>query len=329
MKGMLCTAILAAALVCMRSGPLNASEGDTYPSRVVTVVAPSAPGGLYSVLGRLIASKLEENLKGTFIVENRPGAASVIGSTSVARAAPDGYTLLVASTATLSVNQFIYKKLYYDPQADFVPIAFIARAPEVLVVNADLPVKTLDDLVKLAKENPGKLTFGSAGIGTAQHLEAELLQRSLGISLLHVPYRGAMAALVDVAGNHIQLMFTPVLNALPTIQSGKVRVIGLATDDKIDALPDAMPLSRLGAPNFHADSWFMIVAPAKTPPDIIEKLRTQIATITSDPSFIKNFAEQGLIAAPGRTVDELKKFIDQESEKWSDVIRKAGIAGTQ
>lgn len=330
MFGLFRTIAVAAVMACVLSNTQNALADDTtYPSRMVTVVAPSAPGGLYSVFARLIASKLEESLKNTFIVENRPGAASVIGATSVSRAAPDGYTLLVASTATLSVNQFIYRNLSYDPRKDFVPIAFIARAPEVLVVNADLPVRTLADLVKLAKENPGKLTFGSAGIGTAQHLEGELLQRSLGVKMVHVPYRGATAALGDVAAGHISLMFTPVLNALSMIESGRVRVIGLATSDKVEVLPNAEPLAKLGVDGFEADSWFMLVVPAKTPETIVQKLRHQLDMIMSDPAVIKTYTAQGLIPAIGRSADELAKFIDRESEKWKDVVTQAGIAGSQ
>jgi tripartite-type tricarboxylate transporter receptor subunit TctC len=303
----------------------NAQASD-YPNRIVTIVAPSAPGGLYSVFARLIATKLEERLKTTFIVENRPGAASIVGAGSVARANPDGYTLMVATTSTLAVNQSMHRTLPYDPVKDFVPIAFIARAPEVLVVNADLPIHSIADLAKAAKESPGKLTYASAGIGTAQHLEGELLQQVLGISMTHIPYRGAINALSDVAAGHVSMMFTPIPNGLGMIQSGKVRPIGLATLDKISVLPDLKPLAELGVDKFNADSWFMLVAPAKTPPATVEFLRKQLTDITSEPAYLKFLSEQGLVAKPGLSVDELRALIDEETKHWREVIEKAGIS---
>lgn len=303
----------------------HAQAGD-YPSRTVTIVAPSAPGGLYSVLARLVASKLEERLKRTFIVENRPGAASIVGAGSVARGSPDGYTLMVATNGTMAVNQSLHKTLPYDPVKDFVPIAFIARAPEVLVVNADLPIRSIADLAKAAKASPGKLTYASAGIGTAQHLEGELLQQVLGISMTHVPYRGALPALSDVAAGHASMMFTPVPNALGMIQSGKLRPIGLATLDKISVLPDVKPLAELGVDNFDADSWFMLVAPARTPPAIVALLREQLADITGEPAYLKFLADQGLVAGSGLSVDELRALIGKETKHWHDVITNAGIS---
>ncbi|MDB5601207.1 MAG: family major facilitator superfamily protein [Xanthobacteraceae bacterium] len=319
--------LLIAAAWCgmLGASSANAQAGD-YPSRIVTVVAPSAPGGLYSMFARLIATKLEEKLKTTFIVENRPGAASIIGAVAVARADPDGYTLLVATAATLAVNQSIHKTLPYDPVKDFVPIALIARAPEVLVVNADLPIRSIADLVKAAKESPGILTYASAGKGSAQHLEGELLQHELGISMTHIPYRGATAALNDVAAGHVSMMFTPIPNGLGMIQSGKVRPIGLATLDKISVLPDLKPLAELGVDKFNADSWFMLVAPAKTPPAIIEFLRKQISDISSEPAYLKLLSDQGLAAVTGQSVDELRALIDNETKQWREVIQKARIS---
>lgn len=319
---------VAAIVVVTAGGSMSLSasqmQGD-YPNRTVTVVAPSAPGGLYSVFARLIANKLEEKLGTTFIVENKPGAASVIGATSVARGNADGYTLMIATTGTLAVNQSIYKNLPYDPVKDFVPIALIARAPEVLVVNPDLPIRSIADLVKAAKETPGKLTYGSAGIGTAQHLEGELLQNQLGISMTHVPYRGATAALNDVAAGHISMMFTPVPNSLGMIQAGKVRPIGLATSDKIPALPDIKPLAQLGVEKFDADSWFMLVAPARTPSAIVDFLRTKVSEISSEPTYQKFFTDQGLVPVASMSEKELRALIDKEIAQWREVIEKAQI----
>jgi len=195
---------LLAALPCCRAG----AQDSDYPNRIVTIVAPSAPGGLYSLFGRILGTRLEQRLGKSFVVENRPGASSVVGALAVARAPPDGYTLMIASGATMAVNVTLHRKLPYDPAADFVPIALVARVPEVLVVNAQLPVRSLADLVALARTRP--LSFASAGPGTAQHLEGEMLKSALGLDMLHVPYKGALPALNDVVGGHVAMMFTPI-----------------------------------------------------------------------------------------------------------------------
>ena len=216
-------------VMALAAGHARAQSPD-YPVRTVTIVAPSAPGGLYSLFARILGSRLEQRFGRTFVVENRPGAASVIGAQLVARAAPDGYTLMTASGATLAVNVTLHKQLPYDPVADFVPIALIARVPEVLVVNPVLPVHSLADLGALAKTQP--LTFASAGPGTAQHLEGEMLRQALGLDMTHVPYKGALPALNDVIGGHVTMMFTPIANALSMMQAGKVRAIGLAASSR-------------------------------------------------------------------------------------------------
>ncbi len=271
MRGRSLTAALAllAALACCRAG----AQDSDYPNRIVTIVAPSAPGGLYSLFGRILGTRLEQRLGKSFVVENRPGASSVVGALAVARAVPDGYTLMIASGATLAVNVTLHRKLPYDPAADFVPIALVARVPEVLVVNAQLPVRSLADLVALARTRP--LSFASAGPGTAQHLEGEMLKSALGLDMLHVPYKGALPALNDVVGGHVAMMFTPIPNALPLIGSGKVRALGLATSERVAALPDVPPLAAVGAPGFEAGGWFMLVAPAATPQPIVDRLHTE------------------------------------------------------
>src|SRR6202162_1823008 len=253
-----------------------AAQSD-YPSRIVTIVAPSAPGGLYSLFARILGHALEQRLGQTFVVENRPGAASVVGASAVAHAAADGYTLMTASGTTLAVNVTLHKHLPYDPRTDFVPIALIARVPEVLVVNPALPVHSLADLKALAQTQP--LTFASAGPGTAQHIEGEMLRQALGLDMTHVPYKGALPALNDVVGGHVTMMFSPVANAVSMIQAGKVRAIGLATRERVEALPDVAPLADIGLPGFEAGGWFMLVAPAATPAPIVARLHAETAAI--------------------------------------------------
>jgi len=313
---------LLAALPCGRA---CAQESD-YPNRIVTIVAPSAPGGLYSLFGRILGNRLEQRFGKSFVVENRPGASSVVGALAVARAVPDGYTLMIASGATMAVNVTLHRKLPYDPAEDFIPIALIARVPEVLVVNAQLPVRSLADLVALAKKGP--LSFASAGPGTAQHLEGEMLKSALGLDMLHVPYKGALPALNDVVGGHVAMMFTPIPNALPLIQSGKVRAIGLATSERVEALPDVPPLAAVGAPGFEAGGWFMLVAPAATPRPIVERLHAELRAILADPAVRDEFVRQGLIPVATPSPDELRNFVRREIAYWDRTLRAIGLAGS-
>ncbi|HEX4556876.1 MAG TPA: tripartite tricarboxylate transporter substrate binding protein [Xanthobacteraceae bacterium] len=324
MRGRPLTVALAllAALPCGRAR----AQDSGYPDRIVTIVAPSAPGGLYSLFGRILGSKLEQRFGKSFVVENRPGASSVVGALAVARAVPDGYTLMIASGATLAVNVTLHRKLPYDPAEDFVPIALIARVPEVLVVNAQLPVRSLVDLVALGKTRP--LTFASAGPGTAQHLEGEMLKSALGLDMLHVPYKGALPALNDVVGGHVAMMFTPIPNALPLIAAGKVRAIGLATGERVAALPDVPPLATIGAPGFEAGGWFMLVAPAATPQPIVARLHAELRAILDDPEVKAEFVRQGLIPVATPSPDELRIFVRREIAYWDRTLHMIGLAGS-
>src|SRR6185369_5835192 len=225
----------AAGLLAL-SSPTAFAQAQDYPNRAVTIVAPAAPGGLYSLFARLIGSKLEQRLGKPFIVENRPGASSIVGATSVIRGPHDGYTLMVGNTSGLATNPTLHKTLPYDPVKDFAPIALIARIPEVLVVNAALPVASLPDLARLARATPGGLTYGSAGPGTAQHLSGVLLASVLGIEATHVPYKGMSPAINDVAGGHIPFMFSPIPFAQPLAQAGKLRMLGVTTAQRIEAI---------------------------------------------------------------------------------------------
>src|SRR5260221_9249546 len=200
----------------------SAAHAQDYPNRTVTIVAPSAPGGMYSILARLIGSKLERLYGQSFVIENRPGASSIAGAVFVAHAAPDGYTLMTVASTTMATNVSLHRNLPYDPLTDFIPIVQIARSPEVLLINATLPVRSIEDLVKLARSTPGGLSFGSAGPGTGQHLNGELLKMRLGIPMQHIPYKGMQPALNDLAGGHIAMMTSPIPLALPRSEERRV-----------------------------------------------------------------------------------------------------------
>jgi len=318
---------MALALALSLAAPYRPAMAQAYPARIVTIVAPSAPGGLYSLFARILGHALEQRLGKTFVVENRPGAASVVGAGVVAHAAPDGYTLMIASGATLAVNVTLHKHLPYDPVVDFVPIALIARVPEVLVVAPSLPVHSLADLQALAKTRP--LTFASAGPGTAQHLEGEMLKAALGLDMTHVPYKGALPALNDVIGGHVTMMFTPIPNALSMIQAGKVRAIGLAARERVTALPDVAPLADIGVPGFEASGWFMLVAPAATPAPIVARLHDETRAILADPKLRAQFVEQGLLPVETPSVDELKAFVREQIAYWDRTLHKIGLAGME
>jgi tripartite-type tricarboxylate transporter receptor subunit TctC len=324
------TVALAAGLpaATMLTASLDAHAQD-YPTRPVTIVAPAAPGGLYSLFARLIGSKLEQRLGKSFVVENRPGASSIVGAMAVIRAPHDGYTLLVANSTGLAANVTIQKSLPYDPIKDFAPISLIVRIPEVLVVNAALPVHSLADLAALAKATPGGLSYGSAGPGTTQHLSATALADVLGVPLTHVPYKGMSPAINDVAGGHIAFMFSPIPFAIPLAQGGKLRMLGITTRERIEAIPDVAPLPEVGGKDFNAVSWFMLVAPAGTPPGIVDKLHREVRAIIAEPDVRQEFVRLGLLPVQSPPPGELRQFVQSEIVRWGDIVRKAGLAGSQ
>ena len=314
-------------LVLFAVSPARAQD---YPNRTVTIVAPSAPGGMYSILARLIGSKLERLYRQSFVVENRPGASSITGAVSVARAAPDGYTLMTAASTTMATNVSLHKSLPYDPLIDLIPIVQIARSPEVLLINAALPVHSIEDLVKLARSTGGGLSFGSAGPGTGQHLNGELFKMKLGIPLQHIPYKGMQPALNDLAGGHIAMMTSPIPLALPLAHSGKVRMLGVTTKERVGAIPDVPPLAEIGVPGYDAASWWMLVAPAKTSRSIIDKLHADLRVVLREADVHEEFIQrQGLIPVDSAAPDELRTFVAAEIARLGEIVRKAGLAGTE
>jgi tripartite-type tricarboxylate transporter receptor subunit TctC len=305
------------------------AQSEDYPSRAVTIVAPAAPGGLYSLFARLIGNKLEQRLGKPFVVENRPGASSIVGMMSVIRSPHDGYTLIVANNTGMAVNAALIKSLPYDPTRDLVPVALIARIPEVLAVNAALPVHSLTDLAKLAKATPGGLSYGSPGAGTGPHLSGVLLGSVLGVPFTHVPYKGMSPAISDVAAGHIAFMFSPIPFAAPLAEAGKLRLLGVTTAERVDAIRDVPPLSDAGLKGFDAVSWFMLVAPAGTPPDIVAKLHRESGVITGDSQVRAELIRLGLQPVPSPSPEDLRHFVAEEIARWSGIVRQAGLAGSQ
>jgi tripartite-type tricarboxylate transporter receptor subunit TctC len=316
---------LSAGLIAAECLPASAQD---YPNRPVTIVAPSAPGGLYSLFSRLIGNKFEQRLGKPFVVENRPGAGSIVGMQSVARAAGDGYTLMVVNSTGMAANVTLHKSLPYDSVADFVPVGLLAMVPEVLVVNAALPIHSIADITSFAKQKEN-ISFGSAGAGTTQHISGEMLKRALGINMTHVPYKGMAPALNDLTGGHIEMMFSPVPNSLPLIQAGKLRLLGINSMQRMEAIPDARPLAELGIKDFDVASWFMLVAPAKTPKPVVDRLHAELRGFINDPDVRQEYIKMGLVPVDSDSPEKLKSFVQAEITRWGDIVRRAGLAGIE
>src|SRR5215468_992184 len=265
----LAAALAVAATVCAAAGAASALD---YPTRPVSFVVPYAPGGATDLFARLLGQKLEQRLGKPFVVENKPGASATIAASAVARSAGDGYTLMMASSTPMALNVSVRKSLPYDPRVDLAPIALVARVPYVPVVNQDLPVKSVAELVKYIKDNPGKVSFGTPGAGTFHHLNAELFKSMFGLDMIHVPYKGTVPALTDVMAGHIQFMFSDVPPALPLVAGGKLRALGVTTRERVKAAPDIPPLAEVGMPGYETASWHMVATQGQTPPAIVAKL---------------------------------------------------------
>jgi tripartite-type tricarboxylate transporter receptor subunit TctC len=315
------TLMLAAA--CMAFGAYGSADAAAYPDHPIRFIVPFAPGGGSDIVSRIISAPLGKMLGQSIIIDNRPGGGTIIGAQLAARAQPDGYTIFSGITGTMAINPTIYPDLPYDPIKSFAPIAMVAIGSNVLVVNASLPVKTLPELIALAKSEPGKLDFGSSGVGGAPHLAGELLKSIAGINMVHVPYKGAAQAMVDLVSGNVQLMFGGLGAVMPQIKSGTLRPIAVASLNRSKAMPDLPAISET-LPGFNAATWFAIFAPAGTPPEIVKKLSDDLATIMARKDIADELLAQGyepFVMGP----KELGTFVGTEGVKWAKVIKDAHI----
>src|SRR5438105_1378712 len=306
----------------------NAPAQD-YPTRPVSLVVPYTPGASTDLVGRLYGQRLEQRLGKPVVIENRTGAATLIGASYVARAEPDGHTLLLATSSTMAINVTLYKKLPFDPQADFAPVALVASNPFILVVNPALPIHSVGDLVDAAKRRPGALTYASSGPGSGAHLFAELVRGMTGIALTHVPYRGLAPALNDVVAGHVSLMFGDFATSRPLIRAGKLRALGISTAARNGAAPELAPLAEAGLPGYDAASWMMIVAPAKTPKATVDRLNADVRAIAADPAVQQELQGRGLSPIVTAPPAELARYVGAEIARWGKVVEQAGIARTE
>jgi tripartite-type tricarboxylate transporter receptor subunit TctC len=321
-------AALLATLVAIPGGS-GGARAQAYPSRPVTLIVPFTAGGSTDWLTRLLGLKLEQRLKSPFVVENKPGGATVIAATAVANAPPDGYMLLMTTSTTMAINVSVFKNLRYDPVKDLTPVALVSNVPFVLVINPSLPVQSVADFVRHAKSKPGGLNYASTGPGSAANLYAVLLMNALGIKMTPIPYKGNAPGLQDTIAGHVSVMFSDVLSALPHIRSGKLRAIGLSTRQRVDAAPELKPLAEVGVPGYDASAWQMIVAPAKTPRDIVGKLNAELNAIVREPATNREINGRGHIAVVTPPPEELQRFVKSEIVRWRKVVEQAGALGSQ
>src|SRR5262245_19308588 len=300
----------------------TAVAAQDYPNKPVRLIIPFPPGGSNDVVGRLIATHLGERLGKQVIVDNRAGAGGVIGTEIAANAAPDGYTLLIISIAH-AVNPWLYK-LNYDPIKAFAPIGVLATGPNVLAINPGLPVNSVKELVAMAKQKPGDLQYASAGIGSFQHLGAELFKLEAGVDMLHVPFKGGGPAMIDVIGGHTQLVFSSLVQTTPHIKSGKLKALATGGTKRSPVLPDLPTVAEAGVPTYEAVNWWGIVAPSGTPQPIIDKVYKAITAVQASPEVQKQFSQEGA-AIVQMSTPEFGSFMEKEMKKWERVVKEGHI----
>ena len=315
-------ACLIATAGWIAAAPIVAIAQDHYPSRPIRIITPGGPSAVADMLPRIVGERLAAKWGQPVVVESRPGAANNIAAEAVARAEPDGYTLFCAPPPALAINQSLYGKLPFDPGA-FVPVTVIAAVPNVLVVHPNVPVSSLQELVAVAKASPDKLNYASAGSGSTLHLSAELLMAVAGIRMVHVPYKSADPALIDVLAGRVDMMFIPLGNALPHIKGGKLRALGVGSEKRVAAISDVPTISET-LPGFLSVAWFAIVAPPKTSPAIAAKLSDAISATLRVPEVVSRLRELAAIPIGGSPA-ETAAFIKDETERWRKVIVAAGV----
>jgi tripartite-type tricarboxylate transporter receptor subunit TctC len=307
---------------CLAVAATRTVAAESYPNRTIKIVVPAPPGPLLDVVPRIIAEKLSSKWSVPVTIENRPGAAQNLGAEFVARSDPDGYTLLASPPGPLAVSQHLRSKLNFDPSA-FVPVSLMVKIPTTLVVNPKLPVSNLPDFLAYAKANPGKLTYGSPGIGSTPHLATELLMKAAGIRLVHVPYQGMAPAMKDLIAGHIDVMIDLFGNTWPNVKAGKLKLLAVTTQVRVTEAPDVPTISE-AVPGFAHVEWFAMVAPPKTPADIVAKLSIAIADAMKLPAINKRLAD--LSAVPvAATPAETTAFIKAESNRWRELIVTTGL----
>jgi tripartite-type tricarboxylate transporter receptor subunit TctC len=321
-------AVAAAAVVLTAALALAGASGaraQAYPTHPVRLVVPYPAGGAADILARVIGQKLSERLGEPVIVENRPGAGTAIGAKFVAKAPPDGYTILMGTVSSHAINPALTKDVGYDPVADFAPISLVASLPFILDVNPSVPAHSVAELIALAKRQPGKLTFASAGIGTSNQLAGELFKSMAGIDIVHVPYRGSAPALEDVIAGHVTMMFDLTITSLPQIAAKQVRALAITTPRRSKLVPDLPTVAESGLPGYAVDAWFGLFAPAKTPDTVVSRLNAETVAVMSLPDVRASLAKQGAEPLTSTPAD-FARYVRSELAKWTKVVHQSRIS---
>jgi len=298
--------------------------GQAYPTKPIKLVAPSTPGDAPDVIARLVADKLSLALGQTVVVENKPGAGGVVGSDAVAKAAPDGYTLIMGNAGSHGINAAVYAKLPYDIQRDFAPVSQVAVAPNVMVINPSVPASNVAEFIAYAKSQPGKLSYASGGNGSSAHMSMELFKSMAGLDIQHIPYKGSSPALADVVGGQVVVFIGNMPPTVPLIKAGKLRALAVTTKARSALMPELPTIAEAGLPGFETVAWFGVFAPAGTPPEIVNRLSAEIGKIARSPEMREKLVAMG--AEPvGGTPAEFKTVIDQDIAKWKPLAQKVGI----
>ena len=314
---------LGLAAVALLAGTLPAHAQSAYPTRPISLIVPFPAGGSTDLVARVVAEKMNGLLGQQIVVDNRGGAGGNVGSAAAAKSEPDGYTLLMGTVATHAINSALYKKMPYDPVKDFAPVSLLVVVPNVLVVNPDFPAKNVQELIALAKEKPGELSYASSGNGTPLHLSGELFKSMAGVDIVHVPYKGAGPALVDVMGGHVPIMFDNLPSSTDHIKAGKLRGLAVTTAERSPSMPDLPTIAESGLPGYETYTWNALFVPAGTPPDVIAKLNEAAVAAVSDPEVKAKLETMGA-SIVGSTPEQLAKHVQAELDKWGPVVKASG-----
>jgi tripartite-type tricarboxylate transporter receptor subunit TctC len=300
------------------------TAAESYPTRPITLVVPFPPGGSTTILARILADRLTDTLGRPIVVDNRGGAGGSIAARQVAHSTPDGYTLLLAFSATLAISPSMFANVGYDPRTDFAPIGMVGMAPSVLVVHPSVPAHSVAELIKLAKDAPGKLQFGSPSIGTVNHLAAELFASMADVKLSHIPYKGTGPAMSDVLGGHISMMFAPIPAAHANVDAGMLRALGVTSLNRSRLLPNIPTIAEAGLPGYEATQRSVLLAPAGTPRPIVERLNRELNALLGTDEIVKRLALEGAEPIPGAP-EEYLADVDREEKRWSQLVRTIGL----
>lgn len=313
---------VALAVVALSLAPLAA--GQAWPTKPIKLVAPSTPGDAPDVIARMVAEKLSTALGQQVVVDNKPGAGGVVGSDAVAKSAPDGYTLIMGNAGSHGINAAVYSKLPYDIQRDFAPVSQVAIAPNVMVINPRVPAQSVAEFIAYAKSQPGKLSYASGGNGSSAHMSMELFKSMAGLDIQHIPYKGSSPALTDVVAGQVVVFIGNMPPTVPLVKAGKLRALGVTTKSRSALMPELPTISEAALPGYETVAWFGVLAPAGTPPDVVNRLSQEIAKIAKSPEMREKLLAMG--AEPvGSTPEEFKGVIDRDIAKWKPLAQKVGI----